>query len=68
MRKKTETEINAPKTKTAKARDWALSTIIRLPVILIVLAIILFALFIGTLIVSPDTAKMAIEYMKEIFK
>lgn len=48
-------------TKTRKALDWALSCIIRLPMAVVSLSVILAAVAVGVLIISPETFEKACE-------
>lgn len=48
-------------TKTRKALDWALSCIIRLPIAVVSLSVILAAVAVGVLIISPETFEKACE-------
>lgn len=47
--------------KTRKALDWALSCIIRLPIAVVSLSVILAAVAVGVLIISPETFEKACE-------
>ena len=50
-----------PLNKTRKALDWALSCIIRLPIAVVSLSVILAAVAVGVLIISPETFQKACE-------
>lgn len=52
---------HATLTKTRKALDWALSCIIRLPIAVVSLSVILSAVAVGVLIISPETFEKACE-------
>lgn len=52
---------NVSMTKARKALDWALSCLIRMPVFAVFLAMILFAIAVAVLIISPETFEKACE-------
>ncbi len=54
--------------KTSRALDWLAACFIRLPAVIILAAIIIAVTFVVTLIVAPDKAQAAWEFIKEIFK
>lgn len=47
--------------KTRKALDWALSCLVRLPIAVVSLAMVLAAIAVGVLIISPETFEKACE-------
>lgn len=53
--------------KAKRACDWALSCLIRLPIIILVLGVILAGVFLVMLLISPETVKLAIDYLKVWF-
>lgn len=53
--------------KAKRACDWALSCLIRLPIIVLVLGVILAGIFLVMLLISPETVKLAIDYLKVWF-
>lgn len=53
--------------KAKRAGDWALSCLIRLPVIVLAMGVILAGVFLIMLIISPETVKLAVDYLKVWF-
>lgn len=50
-----------PLNKTRKALDWALSCLVRLLIAVVSLAMVLAAIAVGVLIISPETFEKACE-------
>lgn len=62
--KESEKQRKEPMTKARKALDWALSCLIRMPVFAVFLAMILFAIAVAVLIISPESIEKALLFLR----